>query len=123
MSGYPIRSVVYEEGQNPDFDTVDSCVPCSVTLSATGDDLLVTGPCRIVGYVVHVATASDVITLEDGLTNAGTVRVTIPASTAVGVYHFGGVGIPCDTGLFIDFTGTGTIAVLVQLASGSVLEA
>jgi hypothetical protein len=38
--------------------------------------------------------------------------VPIPASTAVGVYHFGGVGIACTTGIAIDFTGTGTVSVL-----------
>jgi hypothetical protein len=110
-------------GQDSDFDVVNSSIPADLCVVRTSDGLQVTGPCRIVGYVVSVATATAAIHVEDGLTDAGTLRFVIPASTAVGVYHFGGIGISCATGAYLDFqaSATGSVALLVQLGAGSTL--
>jgi hypothetical protein len=46
------------------------------------------------------------------------------AQKRVGVYHFGGVGILCSTGAYLNYVGaTGTVALIVQLAAGSTIEA
>lgn len=111
-------------GENEEYDTSDTCVEGEVCTFATADDLQVTGPCRVVGYVVKVATATAAIEVEDGLTDTGTFKFPIPSGTAVGVYHFGGVGIKFTTGAFLDYgTATGTVALIVQLAAGSTIEA
>ena len=117
-------NMAQEPGHDADFDVVNGSTPAQVCTFATADDLQVTGPCRVVGYVVRVATATAAIEVEDGLTDAGSSRFSIPASSAIGVYHFGGVGIEFTTGAFLDYgSATGTVALLVQLAAGSVIEA
>lgn len=125
-TGYA-NSVSWErrEGEDSEFDVVNSSIEGEVCTVATADDLQVTGPCRIVGYVVSVATATAAIHVEDGLNASGTLKFVIPASTAVGVYHFGGVGIKCATGAYLDYqtSATGSVALIVQLAAGSTIEA
>lgn len=110
-------------GEDDEFDVVLMCVEGETCLPRTADGLQVTGPCRILGYVVHVATAGGTIEVEDGITaGTGTDRFIIPASTAVGVYDFGGLGIKCTTGAYLNFVGgTGTVALIVQVAAGSVI--
>lgn len=120
----PVADAAVTPGQDADFDVVNASTPAQVCTFATADDLQVTGPCRVVGYVVRVATATAAIEVEDGLTDAGSSRFSIPASSAIGVYTFGGVGIEFTTGAFLDYgSATGTVALLVQLAAGSVIEA
>ena len=117
-------NMAQEPGHDADFDAVNGSTPARVCTFATADDLQVTGPCRVVGYVVRVATATAAIEVEDGLTDAGSSRFSIPASSAIGVYTFGGIGIEFTTGAFLDYgSATGTVALLVQLAAGSVIEA
>lgn len=118
-------NMAQEPGHNTEYDTVDVCVegePCAVR---TADGLQVTGPCRIVGYVVHAATASGTIEVEDGITaGTGADRFIIPASTAVGVYHFGGLGLKCLTGAYLNYNGaTGSVALVVQLGAGASIAA
>lgn len=112
-------------GENEEYDTSDTCVYGEVCAFRTADGIQVTGPCRIVGYVVTAATATGPIEVEDGLTaGTGSDKFHIPASTGVGVYHFGGVGIKCLTGAYLNYVGaTGTVALIVQLAAGSTIEA
>ena len=73
-----------------------------------------------------MATAAGVINVEDGIDESGTLKFIIPSGTAVGVYHFGGVGIKCKTGAYLDYQAgpaTGSVALLVQLAAGSTIAA
>jgi len=78
----------------------------------TADQLIRTGAGIIGGYVVSVATATNIIEIRDGVAaGGGSVRFTIPASTAVGMYMWPG-GIHCAQGIYLDFTGTGTVALL-----------
>lgn len=117
-------NMAQEPGHDADYDVVNTSRPVQVCTFATADDLQVTGPCRVVGYVVKVVTATAVIEVEDGLTDAGTYKFSIPIAAAVGVHTFGGLGIEFTTGAFLDFgTATGTVALLVQLAAGSTIEA
>lgn len=117
-------SIERREGEDADFDVVNMSRPAQVCTFATADDLQVTGPCRVVGYVVKVVTATAVIEVEDGLTDAGTYKFSIPIAAAVGVHTFGGNAIEFTTGAFLDYgSATGTVALLVQLAAGSVIEA
>jgi len=117
-------NMAQEPGHDADYDVVNGSIPAQVCTFATADDLQVTGPCRVVGYVVRVATATAAIEVEDGLTDAGSSRFSIPASSAIGVYHFGGIGIEFTTGAFLDYgSASGTVALLVQLAAGSTIEA
>lgn len=117
-------NMAQEPGHDADFDVVNGSTPVQVCTFVTGDDLQVTGPCRVFGFSVRVATATAAIEVEDGLTDAGTSKFSIPSGAAVGVHHFGGIGIEFTTGAFLDYgSATGTVALLVQLAAGSVIEA
>lgn len=118
-----VANMAQEPGHDTDFDVVNGSIEAVECVVRTADGLQVTGACRIVGYVVHVAIAAGPIEVEDGLTaGAGTDRFIIPSGTAVGVYHFGGVGISCSTGAYLNFVGaTGTVALLVQLGAGASL--
>lgn len=80
----------------------------------TADTLVKTGPCVYYGYQVTVATAGGVIQVRDSVAAAsGTVIGTIATGTAVGQYPTP-AGIFCETGLYCDFTGTGTVVLLFQ---------
>lgn len=117
-------NMAQEPGHDADFDVVNGSTPVQVCTFVTGDDLQVTGPCRVFGFSVRVATATAAIEVEDGLTDAGTSKFSIPSGAAVGVHHFGGIGIEFTTGAFLDYgSATGTVALLVQLAAGSTIEA
>lgn len=120
-----VADYAQKAGENPGFWTTDVCVPVEKCIDRTADGLQVTGPCRITGYVVKVATATAGIDVEDSTDGAGSILFTIPASTAVGVYNFGGLGIICDTGAYLDYqaSATGTVALLVQADSGSTIAA
>lgn len=119
-----VANMAQEPGHDADFDVVNGSTPVQVCTFVTGDDLQVTGPCRVFGFSVRVATATAAIEVEDGLTDAGTSKFSIPSGAAVGVHHFGGIGIEFTTGAFLDYgSATGTVALLVQLAAGSVIEA
>jgi len=113
MSGYPVINYGLLAGEDSTLDRQYVAVKATASDNLTADTLIKSGPGLVVGYVVHAATATNVIQIRDSTTaGGGTVRVTIPASTAVGVYHFGGVGILCNAGIYLDFTGTGTVSVL-----------
>lgn len=117
-------NMAQEPGHDSDFDVVNGSIPGDVCVVRTADGLQVTGACRIVGYVVSVATAAGVIHVEDGIDASGTLKFVIPSGTAVGVYTFGGVGINCATGAYLDYQAgpaTGSVALIVQLAAGSTL--
>lgn len=113
------------EGEDDEYDVVQFAQEVEAGTVRTADGLQVTGPCLICGYVVHVVTAAGTIEVEDGVTaGTGTDRFVIPSGTAVGVYHFGGLGIKCTTGAFLNYVGaTGSVSLLVRLAAGSTLAA
>lgn len=85
---------------------------CLSTTVLTADALVKNGGGVLCGYVVHVATAGGVIEIRDSTTAGdGTVRITIPAATAVGEHVFS-QAITCSSGIYLDFTGTGSVSVL-----------
>lgn len=113
--GYPqdIKSLM--AGETLSFDCVfQGGIRMLESAPVTADTLIYTGPCMYYGYMIGAQTASNVITVEDGLTaGTGTVKETIPSGTAIGRYPLPqGMAIYCPTGLFLNFTGTGTVAVL-----------
>ena len=111
-------------GDDEEYDVVLSCTEGETCLVRTTDGLQVTGPCRILGYVVHAATATAGIEVEDGITaGTGSDKFIIPSSVGIGVYSFGGLGIRCNTGALLNFqtSATGSVALIVQLAAGSVI--
>lgn len=111
--GYPVVNYAVSAGEDLTLDRMMTVAKATASANVTADTLIKTGPGVILGYVVHAATATNQIEIRDAVAaGGGTVRVTIPASTAVGVYHFGGVGISCTAGIYLDFTGTGTVSVL-----------
>ena len=68
------------------------------------------------GCVVTVVTATNVIEIRDAAAaGEGTVLLSIPASTAVGTIYTMPAPIRCQTGLFVDHTGTGTVVVISGL--------
>lgn len=117
------KDIGVKSGEDDEFDVTNIGIEGEVCLVRTADGLQVTGPCRILGYVVTAATASGPIEVEDGITaGTGGDKFHIPASTAVGVYTFGGVGIKCLTGAFLNYVGaTGTVALIVALGAGAVI--
>lgn len=85
-------------------------VPESEYAIVTADtDVSSSSPALLFGVTVVVVTATNVIEIRDSTSaGAGTVVLSIPAATAVGTY-FPCNGILMDTGLYADFTGTGTL--------------
>lgn len=115
--GYPVRSIHIGPGEEPRFDRIfggGTLVYASDIVTA--DALVNTGPCIYYGYIVHVATATAAITIEDAVAAGGDVKETIASGTAVGKYLIGdGIGIYCPTGLYINYAAgpaTGSVAVL-----------
>jgi hypothetical protein len=80
----------------------------------SADGQYVTGPCFLVGIIITATTATDVINFHDGTSNSGAKKYVLPSGTAV---HTGNqwlqCAIPFNSGLYIDFVGTGTIVPLV----------
>jgi hypothetical protein len=79
----------------------------------TADTLVNRGYTKYWGFVVTTATAGGVIEIRDGLTTSGTLVQSIPASTAVGVNMLN-APLALTSGLFVDFTGTGTLTLLFE---------
>ena len=89
--------------------SVDECNYASVTADT---DISSSAAGLLVGVLVTVATAADVIEIRDATAaGAGTVVLSIPASAAIGTFY-DLKGAKLNTGIYADFTGTGTIVVL-----------
>lgn len=107
----PVADEAVHPGEDSTLDRTWGGGKCLYN-NATADELIKTGAGVLYGYIVTVATAANVIELRDAVAaGAGTVLISIPASTAVGIYALP-AGVSFSTGLYADFTGTGTINVL-----------
>lgn len=106
-----VVNVAIEPGQDSTFDrTWGGRMPTSkAALTATGQ-VGATGPRKYMGYVVTTALSAAAITLYDNTSAAGTVIDVIPASTAAGLGKE--MAIPCSTGIYASFAGTGTVLFL-----------
>lgn len=83
--------------------------------NATADVLVVRGPCLYYGYIVNVALSAATVDLRDSVAaGAGSVVDTIAASAAAGTRGLLLHPVQMNTGMFIDFGGTGTITVLYE---------
>ena len=83
-----------------------------IALTATGQ--VSNQPCYLHGWMVTTALSAAAVTLQDGLTAAGTVVGVIPASTAAGTVQTFPSPIKCTAGLFATVAGTGTILFLLD---------
>lgn len=80
----------------------------------TADTAVKSGAGYFYGVIVTAATATAQIEIRDSAAaGAGTILMTIPASTNPGPITLP-VPIKFETGLYADFTGTGTVNVLFQ---------
>jgi hypothetical protein len=110
----PVKDFAVHPGEDSSLDRTWGGAKCNASALITGDTQIKASAGVIYGYCVHVATATAAIEIRDSLTaGAGTVRITIPASKAIGEYALP-VGITCATGIFADYAGTatGTISLL-----------
>jgi hypothetical protein len=64
------------------------------------------------GYIVTTALSAAAITIYDNTSATGTVIDVIPASTAAGTRGVLPAQVPCNTGIFASFAGTGTVLFL-----------
>jgi hypothetical protein len=76
----------------------------------SADTLIKSGAGLLYGVLVTALTATNIITIRNGLTDTGDIVLSIPSGTAVGTYYECN-GITLDTGIYAAFTGTGTICV------------
>lgn len=111
-----------EPGHDDEFDVTNIGIEGEVCIFRTNaDGLQVTGPCRILGYVVKTVTATAEVHVKDGIDNTGSYKFPIPIGKAVDTHLFGGVGIKCLTGAYLDFqtSATGSVALIVALGAGA----
>jgi len=81
-----------------------------IALTATGQ---VSGqPAYYHGYTVTTNLSAAAVTLQDGVTAAGTVIDVIPASTTAGTTKILATPVKCTAGIFATVAGTGTILFL-----------
>lgn len=113
-SSLNVADLAEHPGEDVSFDrTFGGSMALGSTIK-TADALINNGAAILYGYVVHVATATAAVTIEDGITaGTGTTKITIPTTKAVGEYIFP-VGILCATGIYLNYaaSATGSISVL-----------
>jgi hypothetical protein len=89
--------------------SVPECNYASVTADT---DISTSAASLLLGVLVTADTATNVIEIRDATAaGAGTVVVSIPSGTTAGTFY-DLKGAKLNTGIFADFTGTGTIVVL-----------
>lgn len=95
---------------------LESKVVVTATPSAvlTADTLVRTGPAVYRGFTVMVTTATADINVHDGTSNAGKLIDVIPTGATKGTTEERTVGIVCETGIYVDFTGSATGSVQVN---------
>jgi hypothetical protein len=95
------------------FNDLESRVVVQATPSAvlTSDTLVRTGQAIYRGFTVMVTTASNDINVYDGTSNSGKLIDVIPTGTTKGTTEERQVGITCETGIYVDFVGTGSVQI------------
>src|SRR5687768_7633618 len=110
--GYPTKIVELLAGESQQHDRLLGGA-ASAYNEASADKLIKTGAGIFYGVVITTALGANPLAIRDSATaGAGTVLMTIPASAPVGSTYVLPVGIIFNTGLFVDFAGTGTVIVL-----------
>jgi len=64
------------------------------------------------GFIVTTALSAAAITIYDNTAGSGTVVDVIPASTGAGTRSVLPCPVPCTTGIYASFAGTGTVLFL-----------
>ena len=95
------------------FNDLEGRVVVNATPSAvlTADTLVRTGQAIYRGFTVMATTATNDINVYDGTSNAGKLIDVIPSGTTKGTTEERQVGITCETGIYVDFVGTGSVQV------------
>lgn len=98
-------------GEDSTFDrTWGGRMPKSKSALTASGAVGASGARKYHGYVVTTVLSAAAITIYDGASASGTVIDVIPASTAAGTYRE--CAIPCSTGIYANFGGTGTVLFL-----------
>lgn len=83
----------------------------SEVASGGGDTAVTTAPATLRAVRVTVATATDIITIRNG--SGGDIVLTIPAGKVLNdTFEMYDVGL--SKGIYVDFTGTGTLLLIWQ---------
>ena len=114
ITGTPaMANQAVEPGQDASLDRTWGGGKATRSAALTADTAVKASAGVYYGYTVTTATATNIIEIRDA-TSAGTGVVidVIPTGTAAGTTKNLATGITCTTGVYADFTGTGTIIVL-----------
>lgn len=112
MSGYPMRVVELLAGEHQQHDRFLGGAAAEYSV-ASADKLVKTGPGIFYGLLITTALGANPLSIRDSTSaGAGNILMTVPASAAVGNVYVLPVGIIFNTGLFLDFAGTGTVVAL-----------
>ncbi|WP_156972512.1 hypothetical protein [Nitrosospira sp. NpAV] len=109
-----VADMAEHPGEDAVFDRTFGGALCVASGPKSVDSLINNGACILYGYIVHAATATAAITIENGITaGSGATVATLPPGKIAGEYIFP-VGISCSNGLFLNYaTGaTGSVSVL-----------
>jgi hypothetical protein len=92
-------------------EVMPRAVPSAVL---TSDSLVRTGQAIYRGFTVMATTATADINVYDGTSNSGKLIDVIPTGSTKGTTEERQVGITCETGLYVDFTGSATGSVQIN---------
>lgn len=110
-----VANQAVEPGHDSTFNRVNTSNKASAKYALTGTGQVGTAGQRTYkGARVTTALSAAAITLYDGTAASGTVIGVIPASSAAGYNDTPPCGVPCSTGVYASFAGTGTVLFLVD---------
>lgn len=108
-----VLDVAVHPGEDSTFDRTWGGPRASNKSSLTGNGAVGTAGARMYyGYIVTTALSAAAITIYDNTSAAGTVIDVIAASTAAGTRGVLPCPVPCSTGIYASFAGTGTVLFL-----------
>lgn len=101
------------KGEDVDFDRLNVSEKATSKAALTGSGQVGSAGARVYrGAIVTTTLSAAAITLYDNTSAAGTVIDVIPASTAAGTKIKPPSNVPCTTGIYASFAGTGTVLFL-----------
>jgi hypothetical protein len=106
---------IFRDIQRANNELDESVMPRATPSAVlTADTLVRTGPSVYRGFTVMVTTATADINVYDGTSNAGKLIDVIPTGATKGTTEERTIGIVCETGIYVDFTGSATGSVQVN---------
>ena len=104
----PVHLVTTLAGEDATFDTIWGLRCRPVSLTADGQ-VGAASAGYFLGYEVTTALNAAINVRNATSAGTGTIVDIIAASAAAGVAHFFDAPVYCDTGIYADFGGTGTV--------------